>query len=318
MTEQQIQISVIVPIFRVERELPRCVDSLLRQTQPRIEIILVDDGSDDGCPALCDRYAAQDARIRVIHKPNGGLSDARNAGMAVMRGQWCMFVDSDDYLDTDACERLLAAAQKAGNADIVTGECEEHHGDTSVFQRHSALEEGRVFTASEYLKQSIPRGEFFMPVWMSIYQTDWLRAHRLRFAKGLLHEDMEWTGRVFLEGPLVTYMKGPFYHYVIREGSINNAKDFTKNATDCMLIYRQWRKQITAVSDPELRKLLNGFLCKCFIHTCASYQVKDGFKKSGITRRFLLRHSQSASDKLLAALFSVSPPVYFRLYQRMH
>ena len=103
-------ISVIVPIYNVERYLEKCIDSILAQTYPELEIILCDDGSTDGCGAVCNRYAAQDDRIRVIHKPNGGLSDARNAGIEIARGSWYVFIDSDDFITPDTIERMHAAA----------------------------------------------------------------------------------------------------------------------------------------------------------------------------------------------------------------
>ena len=94
-------ISVVVPVYKVEKQLCRCVDSLIRQTYGNIEIILVDDGSPDGCPALCDGYAKKDSRIKVIHRQNGGLSAARNSGIDVARGEYIAFVDSDDYVADD-------------------------------------------------------------------------------------------------------------------------------------------------------------------------------------------------------------------------
>ena len=312
--KQQPLVSIIVPVFRVEKELPRCMESLLNQTERNIEIILVDDGSDDGCPALCDSYAAQDARVHVIHKPNGGLPDARNAGMNTMRGVWCMFVDSDDYIDVDACERLMAAAQKVENADIVVGECEEHHGDTSIFQRHKNLKEGELYSASEYMKRAIPNGEFYMPVCFNIYRTDWLRLNRLQFTKGVLHDDMEWTPRLFLKAPKIAYVKDAFYHYVVREGSISQPKDYSKNAADVMITFRKWKELFASVSDAELQCVLNGFLCKSFIHVCAEYQVKDGFKKSGINRIFLFNKSRGIRAKCMAGLMAICPSIYYWLY----
>lgn len=113
-------ISVIVPVYNVEPYLRKCVDSILNQTYRNLEIILVDDGSPDGCPAICDEYAEKDERVKVIHKKNGGLSDARNAGMAVARGEYLSFVDSDDMLPPDAMEILIKTAISE-KADIVIG-----------------------------------------------------------------------------------------------------------------------------------------------------------------------------------------------------
>ena len=103
-------ISVIVPIYNVERYLEKCIDSIIAQTWRELEIILCDDGSTDGCGAICDRYARLDSRIRVIHKPNGGLSDARNAGIEIARGSWYVFIDSDDFITPDTIERMYTAA----------------------------------------------------------------------------------------------------------------------------------------------------------------------------------------------------------------
>ncbi|MBR5775073.1 MAG: glycosyltransferase [Bacteroidaceae bacterium] len=98
MSDGQKSLSVIVPVYRVEDTLERCVESLLEQDCPSMEIILVDDGSPDRCPQLCDAWAVRDSRIRVLHKPNGGLSDAGNAGIGIAAGDYLTFVDSDDYL----------------------------------------------------------------------------------------------------------------------------------------------------------------------------------------------------------------------------
>ena len=106
------EISVIVPIYRVERFLPRCIDSILKQTFRNIEVILVDDGSDDGCPAICDAAAEKDARVRVIHQKNQGLSAARNAGIDAAQGSYIAFADSDDYMEPNMLEMMLEQMKK--------------------------------------------------------------------------------------------------------------------------------------------------------------------------------------------------------------
>lgn len=105
-------ISVIVPIYNVEQFLPKCIDSILVQTYKNIEILLVDDGSPDRCGEICDEYAQKDKRIRVIHKPNGGLSDARNAALDLMQGEWVTCVDSDDFITPDYLETLYGLCNK--------------------------------------------------------------------------------------------------------------------------------------------------------------------------------------------------------------
>ena len=106
------EISVIVPVYKVEKYLDRCIESIVNQTYPEFELILVDDGSPDNCPALCDAWAERDGRIRVIHKKNGGLSSARNAGMDVMCGKYVCFIDSDDWIELNFLEVLRSLFEK--------------------------------------------------------------------------------------------------------------------------------------------------------------------------------------------------------------
>ena len=131
------KISIIVPIYNVEKYLERCVDSLVNQTYENIEIILVDDGSPDYCPQLCDEYAKKDSRIVVIHKKNGGLSDARNYGLCKASGEYILYVDSDDYIELDSCEKLVNGM--ANNVDMVVGAYKELRNNKVIEKRHSNL-----------------------------------------------------------------------------------------------------------------------------------------------------------------------------------
>ena len=121
-------ISIIVPIYRVEKYLNRCIDSILSQSYRNLEIILVDDGSPDNCSIICEEYAKKDKRIKVIHKKNGGLSEARNYGIEASTGDYIMFVDSDDYISKDMCKTLLINALE-NNADIVVCNFKEVYTD---------------------------------------------------------------------------------------------------------------------------------------------------------------------------------------------
>ena len=114
------KVSIIVPVYKVEPYLDKCVSSIVNQTYTNLEIILVDDGSPDNCPAMCDAWAEKDSRIRVIHKPNGGLSDARNAGMAVATGELMAFVDSDDWIAPDMYEHLYQRTDGVGEQNAVS------------------------------------------------------------------------------------------------------------------------------------------------------------------------------------------------------
>lgn len=124
------KISVIIPIYNVEKEIHRCVDSVINQTLEDIEIILVDDGSPDNCSIICDEYGEKDKRVRVIHKENGGLSDARNVGLLESSGEYILFVDSDDYIDSRTCEKFYSSAEE--HIDILVGDAVKIDGKNEI------------------------------------------------------------------------------------------------------------------------------------------------------------------------------------------
>ena len=125
-------ISIIVPCYNVEKYLPKCIDSILNQTYKNLEVWLVDDGSPDRCGEICDEYAKKDARVKVVHKQNGGLVSARNAGYYVATGDWIMYVDGDDWLDEDCCQIMMDAVAGKPDVDIVFWKCVQELGDKSI------------------------------------------------------------------------------------------------------------------------------------------------------------------------------------------
>lgn len=137
------KVSIIVPVYNVEKYFDRCINSLINQTLREIEIILVDDESPDNCPEMCDKYAKKDSRIKVIHKKNGGLGFARNSGLDIAAGEYFAFVDSDDYVDLDFYEKLYTAA-KNGDYDLAQGGISKKHGDRIEKKHHPYAEIGRA------------------------------------------------------------------------------------------------------------------------------------------------------------------------------
>lgn len=216
------KVSVIVPVYNVESYLEECLDSIIHQTFQCLEIILVDDGSSDRCPEICDRYALEDDRIRVIHKENGGLSDARNAGMAVMTGDFVLFVDSDDYVAADMIECLMGIALEHG-ADIV--ECGFVKTESSATKRppHSKVSNlgpPRIFSAEQALERLMLH-ELKQVVWNKLYISSVVDG--LLFEKGRLNEDEFWTYQVFGKAGQVVQIENVFYYYRQQPESIMNA-----------------------------------------------------------------------------------------------
>ena len=171
-------ISVIIPVYKVERYLDACVTSVVGQTYPDLEIILVDDGSPDNCPALCDAWAAKDTRIRVIHRSNGGLSAARNSGLDVCTGDYIAFVDSDDRLEPETLERALRAQQRSG-ADLVLFHylCTDEN-DQPLPDRTPADREEEALTPPQFWEKFFASGDactYYVVAWNKLYRAELCR-----------------------------------------------------------------------------------------------------------------------------------------------
>lgn len=206
------KVSVVIPIYNVQEYLNECVSSIVNQTYQNLEIILVDDGSPDSCPIMCDAWKNQDDRITVIHKKNGGLSDARNAGLSKASGEYILYVDSDDYLEDDTIEWMVSCAV-THNAEIVACTCKRTNNKNVLDLLTNKIVEG---TGIEMLEFAFEREIWF--AWGKLIKSD--IAKSCPFAKGLIYEDVENTPRSFLMANKVVFSLDGRYNYRIRTDSI--------------------------------------------------------------------------------------------------
>lgn len=213
-------ISVIIPIYNVEAYLRRCVDSVLRQTYGELEIILVDDGSPDGCGAICDEYAEKDRRVKVIHQENRGLSGARNAGLKLASGEFVAFLDSDDYIDPDMYEKLRKVLLEQ-DADIA--ECgyrwvkkdvtydRENTGKVDVYTNLQALE--KLYFGDQMF------GGLSIVAWNKLYRRELVRA--IGFVEGLNHEDVVFTPQALYAARRVAKLNLNLHNFFFSPNSIS-------------------------------------------------------------------------------------------------
>ena len=216
-------LSIIVPIYNVEQYLDRCIQSILNQTYQNLEIILVDDGATDCSGAIADSYAAKDKRIKVFHKENGGLSDARNYGLEHVTGDYILFIDSDDFIVNIMCERLITVAS-SNNADIVSCNYYIYRGDDDIsIHTLSVQDDKRNFTGMDMLRYYLLKTEPFdlNVVWNKIFKLDLFNGvEPVRFPKGRVQEDNFTIFRLFLNANSIVTVNEPLYYYVQRAGSI--------------------------------------------------------------------------------------------------
>lgn len=215
-TVDTAKISVIVPVYKVEPYLDKCISSIANQTYTNMEIILVDDGSPDNCPAMCDAWAEKDSRIRVIHKTNGGLSDARNAAMAVATGELMAFVDSDDWIASDMYEHLYQRLTE-DNSDIAACGV-QMVWENGASSRMLTREGSRVLNQEEAMRAIIEESWLKQPVWYKLYKTELVRD--ILFPKGKYHEDVFWSYQAVGRAKKVSVSDHIGYYYLQRGGSI--------------------------------------------------------------------------------------------------
>ena len=217
-------ISIIVPVYKTERLLPAGIASIQAQTFADFELILVDDGSPDNCPALCDAAAAKDRRIRVVHQKNRGLSGARNAGLDTARGEWMAFVDSDDTITPDFCEKLYAAVQDTGAQMVV---CNYRQVDEAL----QPIEEQYLHVRRETITpaQALERSTLlpYMVVWNKLYHRSIFDG--LRFAEGKLNEDTMLISYAYEKAEKIANIPDALYLYRKVAGSIVNSKVTLRN-----------------------------------------------------------------------------------------
>ncbi len=226
--EKTALVSVIVPIYMVQDYLEKCINSILIQTYENLEIILVDDGSKDECGRICDEFANKDKRIKVIHKENGGLSDARNFGIDAAKGQYIVFIDSDDYVHFQMIEYLIkpvmdgeadmsvcgfVSVDENEDIDIEKIECKE----TIIIDNYE--KKSKYYFEDDYLE--------FTVAWNKLYPSFYF--DNIRYPKGKIHED-EFTSYQLLEkADKVAFVKCPLYYYVKRKSSIMGEDFSIKN-----------------------------------------------------------------------------------------
>jgi len=255
--------SIIVPIYQVEQYLKVCVDSLLGQTFTNFELILVDDGSPDSCPDICDKYAQKDSHVYVIHKPNGGLSDARNAGMEHARGQYITFVDGDDFWNTtDVLSYIHQLIISNNFPDVIA--CD--------FIKYFSIGEKYILphtVSTEILngrdKDDILKYLYLDQADMKISACQKFVRRELvidnPFEKGLLSEDIDWSFRIYTQMKSICICSKPFYCYrQMRAGSITNTAS-TRSFDSIAYIIDKWSGMIPQLKISKSEKdILTGYL----------------------------------------------------------
>lgn len=272
------KISVIVPIYKVEKYLERCVCSIINQTYRNLEIILVDDGSPDACPKLCDQYAGQDARIQVIHQSNGGLSDARNTGIEAASGEYLAFVDSDDWLDTDMYQVLYDTMVTYG-ADLA--ECSYRNVYTDWIKEETSCTGNVTEADPSFALEAMLEWKYFKPTaWNKLYKRSVIGD--IRYPKGRIHEDEFTTYKYFCQAKKLVYIDFSFYNYDRTRADSIMGEGFREDSLDSCEAFRERIDYFQSHGFQQLERKMNDIYCghvleqayQCYCHQVNGKKVK--------------------------------------------
>ena len=319
-------ISVIVPVYRVEEYLERCVKSIFSQTYKNLEVILVDDGSPDQCPAICDACAEKDVRVKVIHQGNKGLSGARNAGIDAASGEYLAFVDSDDYVSPHFIEELYQLLQDTGCA---IGQCRFSYvkGDGLVEEGDSAFCIYRGESLMEQLYGPEEKATCFVVAWNKLYRAELFKETGIRYPEGRIHEDEATTYRLFHEAKKLAFLDRALYGYYTENGgsitSVFSAKRLQWLTAHEERIAFFKKNGYEKLLPAAYRKLCDA--CITFYFRCTE-QVKDAEELKKELRKRLETYRANGAAWIAALplktrmgyeLFSMSPGLYAKMLQKM-
>lgn len=265
-------VSIIVPVYKVEQYLERCVKSILNQTYKNIEVILVDDGSPDNCGKICDMFAKQDNRIIVIHKSNGGLSDARNKGIEIAKGKYIGFVDSDDYIEEDMFENLYNLCIER-NADISMVSYREIQNGVNINENsnysYQIIEYDKINAIKELLKDNKIKNY----AWNKLYKKELF--NEIRYPIKRAYEDVGTTYKLFYLANKIVWYDTPKYNYVRRINSIVSKNTYSNLKDFIDLSYERYNFLKKDIFFKELKNENDFSFVKSMIMLYVNYQIDD-------------------------------------------
>lgn len=313
-------ISIIVPIYKVEKYLPRCIESILSQTYRNIEIILVDDGSPDSCPKICDVYAEKDSRIQVIHKKNGGLSDARNAGIEVAKGEFLCFVDSDDYIQSTMIECLVTAIERTGaKLAIANVKTVDEQGKRIYSVEQSPIRNG-VLTAEELLPKLYQGlGWYYIVAWNKLYHHSLFE--KIRFPIGKIREDEYIIAQIVWDAQTIVCVDNEEYIYTFqRKGSIMASQQVKSHCDWLEALYLRFEfcKEEKSLAEFAIetravyfRELNNLFLKQELFEKATEKQ------RIKVKRQYASMEGKTRTERVNWLLFQINPKLGNKIRQKV-
>ena len=311
----QVLFSIIVPVYKVEKYLDKCISSIANQEYKNYEIILVDDGSPDKCPEICDDWAKKGEHIKVIHKKNGGSSSARNAGVRHARGKYIIFVDSDDYWNnTSALSMIAGTLERIKEVDVIVFNNIDYSclsQESIICNREYNTEFMENADKNDVLKYLFNNNLFPGAVWVTVTRREFLIKNNIEFIEGIKAEDIDWLLNVYLHANRFSALNQAFYVYLkYRNDSITGTAD-AKSIDDILYTLDIWIERLKDKQYEEIRGAVYGYLS---IHYMCAVLIYDNLNKANKNvcknklKRYkkICKYSRSSGIKLVRLL-----PLFF-------
>ena len=314
-------ISVVIPIYNVEKYLTKCIESVINQTYTDLEIILVNDGSTDNSKDIINKYSLIDSRIKVINKKNGGLSDARNVGIEIAKGDYIAFLDSDDWIELNMYEKLYSYI-KQENADIVQCSYQEVYNEEVNNQK--IKEEIKLISGKDSLYNLYGKNHGkTVVVWNKIYKRELF--NDIRFPKGKYHEDEFTTYKLLYKANKIVDLNLPLLYYRQRDGSIMNSKfnikrlDALEAFNERLAFYKE--KNLDELQQVTLAQIL--YFTNLFYIKIKDSDIDDKYEilkllRQGIKKDYILFMENkyvSLKQKILLTIFVLNKEIYYQVYK---
>lgn len=312
-----VKFSIIVPVYNVEKYIGDCLDSILNQTYENFEVIVVNDGSPDNSQDIIDRYAKKDKRIRSFIKKNGGLSDARNYGVSKAKGDYLVFVDSDDSINCELLEKINEVLDD--KVDIVRYQVVKIENDQKT------VDESEIFTrnSGEEAFSKLLKNSWFVTAWSASYRREFWIKNKFNYAKGKIHEDFGLTPYVYMKAKLVTAIDYVGYNYFVRENSImtvNNKEKVIKKNEDCLFHFDRLMEFINKDKNvSETGKVLyESYIANALITRIKSIEDKQ-IKKDYVNELKVKKVgdnliSDTLPRKIKKTIYKMNPYLYIKLF----
>lgn len=307
MNKRRLKFSIIVPVYNTGEYLKKCINSILDQDYANFELLLIDDGSTDQSGALCDEFAQLRSEIKVVHKNNGGVSDARNSGLGIATGEYIVFIDSDDYIELNTLEQFAAQLESSNHPDVMVTRMkkkQENSNTVTYMDAHLPFGSLSKYTEKEMTQLMFSKSNSLWPAVRYVVKRELIEQTKMKFAVGYVHEDLDWTFTLFLNANTYTCSACYWYnHRVGRIGSITTTKNHKKTVDLIHLVAHNIKEVNDKNVEQKLKNIMIQRLLKSLFFSLSHYAAYGEEGKRAVIEalkqnRNLLNYTSRVRHKL--------------------